>query len=68
MSHVDARSGESFEGMLKRFGKSVQEDRIMATVRQRRFYEKPSVERKRRAARKLAKSRKTTRKDLSKKY
>lgn len=62
MASVVRRDGESIEGLLKRFRKSVQRERILSTVRRRRFYEKPSQERKREAARKLRKSRKTTRK------
>ena len=60
MTRVERRQGESFESLHKRFKKAVQRDRILSLARRRRFYEKPSAERKRKAAKKLAKSRKTT--------
>ena len=62
MVTVTSRTGESFNGMLKRFSKELQNERVLKYVRRKRFYEKPSAERKRKAARKLSKSRKTTRK------
>ena len=65
MTRVVRESGESFEGLIRRFKKAVQQDRVLSEVRKRRFYEKPSQERKRQAARKLRKSRKTTQRDLS---
>lgn len=68
MARVVAEQGESFEGMLRRFKKAVQEDRILTVVRRRRFYEKPSQIRKRQKAAKLRKSRRTTLKDLSRNY
>jgi small subunit ribosomal protein S21 len=51
---------ESFEGALKRFNKKVQHDRVLSEVRRRRFYEKPSVLRKKKRAAKRRKSRKQT--------
>jgi small subunit ribosomal protein S21 len=65
MTQVLREQGEAFEGLLRRFKKAVQQDRVLTEIRRRRFYEKPSQERKRQAARKLRKSRKTTQKDLS---
>jgi len=62
MTTVVRRDGESIEGLIKRFRKAVQGEKILSIVRRRRFYEKPSQSRKREAARKLRKSRKTTRK------
>lgn len=58
MANVRLGSSESFESMLRRFTKQVEQDRIMAEVRRRRFYEKPSVVRKKKEA---AKKRKTAR-------
>ena len=49
MADVKLGSSESFESLLRRFNKQVQEDRIMAEVRRRRFYATPSEERKRKA-------------------
>ena len=56
MTDVRLGSGESFESLLRRFNKRVQMDRILAEVRRRRFYEKPSEERKRKEAVKRRKS------------
>ncbi|MBE9513688.1 MAG: 30S ribosomal protein S21 [Chloroflexi bacterium] len=50
MANVRLGSSESFEGMLRRFTKQVEQDRILAEVRRRRFFEKPSAARKRKAA------------------
>ncbi len=63
MSNVELRSGESFESLLKRFNKQVHSDRILWEVRRRRFFEKPSIVRKRKRAAKLRKSRQQTLKD-----
>ena len=68
MSQVVAERGESFESILKRFKKVVQEDRILSEVRQRRFYEKPCQIRKRKKAAKMRKSRRTTLKAQMRKY
>jgi small subunit ribosomal protein S21 len=54
------RQGESFAEFHKRFRKAVQQERILSEARRRRYYEKPSVARKRKAAKKLSKSRKVT--------
>lgn len=51
---------ESFESGLRRFNKKVQQDRVLSEVRRRRFYEKPSVLRKKKQAAKRRKSRKQT--------
>lgn len=40
---VDARNFENFERMLKRFMKKVKKERIIEQVKERRYYEKPSV-------------------------
>lgn len=56
MADVKLGSGESFESLLRRFNKRVQQDRILAEVRRRKFYEKPSEERKRKEAVKRKKS------------
>ncbi len=68
MTHVVVDRGESFESVLKRFKKVVQEDRILSEVRQRRFFEKPCQIRKRKKAAKMRKSRRTTRKAQMRKY
>ena len=58
MTNVVAGEGERFESLLKRFSKKVQQDGVLAELRRREHYEKPSVKRKRKEA---AKKRKTTR-------
>ena len=63
MTKVVVQSGESFESMLKRFNKKVHSDRVLWETRRRRFFEKPSVIRKRKKAAKLRKSRQQTFKD-----
>ncbi|MCD6302987.1 MAG: 30S ribosomal protein S21 [Anaerolineae bacterium] len=62
MVTVQRRGNESLEGLMRRFRKEVQHEQVLTVTRRRRFYEKPSVARKRKAAKKLAKSRKITRK------
>jgi len=64
VTRVVAEAGESLDSLLRRFKKKVQNDRILSEVRRRRFYEPPSVIRKRKRAAKLRKSRRTTRKNL----
>jgi ribosomal protein S21 len=59
---------ESFESLLKRFRAQVQHERILKELRQRSYFEKPSQTRKRAAMKKLVKSRRTTRKYLSRAY
>jgi small subunit ribosomal protein S21 len=63
MTKVELRNGESFESLLKRFNKQVHSDRVLWETRRRRFFEKPSVVRKRKRAAKLRKSRQQTLKD-----
>ncbi|HIE39332.1 MAG TPA: 30S ribosomal protein S21 [Anaerolineales bacterium] len=64
MTRVVAENGESFDSLLRRFNKKVQNDRILSEVRRRRFYEPPSIVRKRKRAAKLRKSRRTTLKSM----
>jgi small subunit ribosomal protein S21 len=63
VTQVIVEKGESFETALKRFNRKVQADRVLSEARRRRFFEKPSVERKRKKAAKRRKSRKQTAKD-----
>ncbi|MCP4538154.1 MAG: 30S ribosomal protein S21 [Chloroflexi bacterium] len=60
MTRVTIEDNESFDSLLRRFNKKVQGDRVMSEVRRRRFFEKPSVVRKRKKAAKLRKSRRQT--------
>ena len=50
MSKVVASENESFESLLKRFNKRVQQTGILSELRRREHYEKPSVKRKRKRA------------------
>ena len=56
MANVRLSSGESFEALLRRFNRQVQQDRILAEVRRRRHFEKPSEEKRKKAAAKRRKS------------
>jgi small subunit ribosomal protein S21 len=56
MADVKLGSGESFEALLRRFNRQVQQDRILAEVRRRKHFEKPSEERRKKAAAKRRKS------------
>ena len=56
MSQVVLREGETFDSLLKRFGKRVQQDGVLSEARRRQHFEKPSVKRKRKAAAKRRKS------------
>ena len=49
MANVVAGGNESFDSLLKRFNKKVQQDGILSEVRRHEHYEKPSVKRKRKA-------------------
>ncbi|MBN1399861.1 MAG: 30S ribosomal protein S21 [Anaerolineae bacterium] len=68
MATVVRRDGESFEGLFRRFRKNVQQEKILKEIRKRRYFEKPSQERKRKARKKLIKSRRTTWKDRRARY
>jgi small subunit ribosomal protein S21 len=52
---------ESFESMLRRFNKRVQQDGILAEMRHRGAYEKPSIKRKKKEAIKKRKSGRSSR-------
>ena len=46
MAQVVVREGENLESALKRFKRSCARDGVMAELRKRECYEKPSVRRK----------------------
>jgi small subunit ribosomal protein S21 len=50
LAEVMAGNNESFESLLKRFNRRVQQTGILSEVRRREHYEKPSVRRKRKRA------------------
>ena len=49
MSEVRIRENESLESALRRFKRKTARDGILAEVRKREHYEKPSVKRKKKA-------------------
>jgi small subunit ribosomal protein S21 len=55
VAQVNADGNESFESLLRRFNKKVQQEGILSEVRRREHYEKPSVKRKRKEAAKRRK-------------
>ena len=65
MTNVVAGGNESFESLLRRFNKKVQHAGILAELRRREHYEKPSIKRKRKEA---AKKRKTVRASRGSKF
>ena len=50
MAEVVASENESFESLLRRFNKRVQQTGILSELRRREHYEKPSVRRKQKRA------------------
>ena len=61
MAGVMTSNNESFENLLKRFNKMVQQTGILSELRRREHYEKPSVRRKRKKAAKRRSVAKATR-------
>ncbi len=56
MSQVRLMEGETFESLLRRFSKKVQQEGILSEARRREHFESPSVKRKKKAAVKRRKS------------
>lgn len=50
MPHVRVRENEPFEVALRRFKRTCEKAGVVAEVRRREYYEKPTAERKRKAA------------------
>ncbi len=50
MAEVRAHNDESFDSLLKRFNKKVQQHGILSELRRQEHYEKPSIKRKRKKA------------------
>ena len=61
MTEVVAGDNENFESLIRRFTKRVQQDNILAEIRRRDHFEKPSIKRKRKEAVKRRKSARTSR-------
>jgi len=57
---VVAGNNESFESLLKRFNKRVQQAGILSEIRHREYFEKPSIKRKRKEAAKRRKAVRTS--------
>ena len=57
MADVLAGENESFESLLKRFSKKVQQTGVLSEARRREHYESPSDKRKRKAAKRRRNSR-----------
>lgn len=64
MAEVRVHEGESFEALLRRFNKRVQEEGIISRARRRLHFTPPSVLRKKKAAAKKRKSIKAQRKNM----
>jgi len=62
LAEVVAGNNESFESVLRRFNRRVQQDGILSETRRREYYEKPSIKRKRKEAAKRRKSARVARK------
>lgn len=56
MSQVLLIEGETFDSLLRRFNKRVQQDGILSEARRRAYFESPSIRRKKKAAAKRRKS------------
>ena len=56
MTDVKLNEGESFESLLRRFTKRVEQSGVLSEVRRRAFFEKPSIKRKRKEAQKRRKT------------
>lgn len=56
MTQVIADESESFDSLLRRFNKRVQQDGVLSEIKRRQYYEKPSTKRKKKAAAKRRKS------------
>jgi small subunit ribosomal protein S21 len=61
VTEVKSGDKESFDGLLKRFNKRVQQSGILAQASRREHYEKPSIKRKRKEADKRRKTSRTPR-------
>jgi len=61
VARVSLGDNESFESLVRRFNKKVQQDGILAEIRRRGSYEKPSVKRKKKEATKRRKSSRSSR-------
>ncbi len=63
MPHVRVRENEPFDVALRRFKRSCEKAGVLAEVRRREFYEKPTWARKRKAAAAVKRSQKKVSRD-----
>lgn len=49
MSEIKLRKNESLDAALRRFKKNISKDGVLAEVKKRKHYEKPSVKRKKKS-------------------
>jgi len=61
VTEVVAGQNENFDNLIRRFNKRVQQDNILAEMRRRDHFEKPSIKRKRKEAVKRRKSTRVSR-------
>ena len=64
MANIVADENESFESLLRRFNRRVQQEDVLSEMCRREFYEKPSVKRKRKEATKRRKSTRPSRRPI----
>ena len=62
MTKVVISDNESFDSLLKRFNRKVQQNGILSEMRLREYFEKPSAKRKRKEATERHKSARASRK------
>ena len=66
MPNVKVRENEPFEFALRRFKRSCEKAGVLSEVRRREFYEKPTQERKRKAAAAVKRQARRTSRDATK--
>lgn len=66
MPSVKVRENEPFEFALRRFKRTCEKAGVIAEVRKREFYEKPTQERKRKAAAAVKRQARRTARDVTK--
>ncbi len=49
MSEIHVRKNESLDSALRRFKRNISKDGVLAEVKKRKHYEKPSVKRKKKS-------------------
>jgi len=65
MTEIIIKDNESIDSALRRFNKKVQQDRVLAEIRRKEYYEKPFMKRKKKEATKRRKSLRSSLRALS---